>query len=750
MSQPPIKRLISAATTASGLIRASSAMRSDPAKEGPSGRVLRDGSSDVEAVRLGGSSSAQSTSSGQSVASKKEEIERRRTELKAKQAARDAKGGDTPSGSASERSAMSHESVASKRAALEERKRKLEALKAYKAAPPDASNQPAGAAASPDGRALTRGTSACRSNASKDGPSASPTGETSARSSAYTEYSVASPSVQSQKDRIDERRRLLEARKRQLEAARTSGVPAPPLEAAESTTSSAAQRERLEERRKQLAERQEKLRLAKVAKGLSADDGDTPARPAVPPLTLSGPLGGASDAALRSSREIGSSAIKEGPSRSTRSAGGLSSAVVDSKRAVLEERKRQLAARKELAASDRTAKAARASALPSERTLQRGSSAMASEASKEAPSGRLTAADGVPSSRSSSSSASSSIADQKERLEERRRELAARKAAKAAKAAALETCAASAKAGEAMLPSDRTLQRGSSAMASEATKDAPGDSHRTAASDSMTSKRSLLEEKRAELAKRKAALDAGSPLTKYTPTTTGAPPMPQLAGAPPPTPHLALPAERLLSRGSSACRSDASVDAPSGSHRSAGSAASSAKRAALDERRRELREHKQAVQASKLAKEPIGGGTSGETLPSDRTLQRGSSAMASEATKEAPTGSESHRSGSSDESTASKRALLEEKKRQLLARKAAKEGRPPPPTSTHGAATPPLERGMSACKSESTKETPTGRGSHGSVSSDESTASKRALLEARRREVMARQAAREANKEWEA
>merc|ERR1711871_1063501 len=101
-----------------------------------------------------------------------------------------------------------------------------------------------------------------------------------------------------------------------------------------------------------------------------------------------------------------------------------------------------------------------------------------------------------------------------------------------------------------------------------------------------------------------------------------------------------------------------------------------------------------------------------EALPSERTLQRGMSACHSDATREAPSGHDSFRSSSgSEESTASKRAALEEKRKQLLARK---EGKAMSIGGASGEAMPSertLQRGMSACRSDATREAPSGHGS---------------------------------------
>jgi len=701
LAEPPQKRQISA--SASGvLLRGASALKSDGDKDVPSGRVLRDGSAPVEAVKLGGAASEDtaSTSTAQTLVSKKQEIQKRRAQLKAKQETREAGkemgessvdgSQDTPSGSESQRSGASNDSVAAKRAALEERKRKLTALKEYKAAPPTASapaSLSALASQEPTLSKLVADRKLERHDSRAEIREIASAASKAAPSFRAAESTPSLDSTDSQKARIEERRAKLAARKAQLETAKASASrPAGSGTARSSTSvSTKSQKERIEQRRLELKTRQDALRAAKEAKAeLQAH--------------LTSPSTTPSEAGLHSAREISSCAIKDAPSgtSSSRSLGSQGD-LIEQKRLQLEERKRKLQALKsstevQLAPPD------------GERALQRGSSAMRSDASKETPSG----GEGPLSFRSA---ASSSIQEQKDRLEERRRELATRKATRAAK---LE------KRGEA-LPSERSLQRGMSACRSDATKEVPSgsESHRSAGSaESTASRRAALEEKRRQLEARKASKAAA-----HTPSSGRS--------------GDALPSDRSLQRGMSACRSDATKEVPSGhgSQRSSGSDESTAsKRAALEEKRRQLAARKAGAAAEPA---PLGAsaGVSGETLPSDRSLQRGMSACRSDATKEVPSGHGSQRSSGSDESAALKRAALEEKRRQLAARKAGAAAEPAPLAPTDRS----LERQMSACCSNATKDQPGVRSSIAGAPSMESVHPKESDLEQRRKQLAAKQ-----------
>ena len=328
----------------------------------------------------GGSASAEALPDRLAV----ERVLRREDSACKSSASKEAPGARGRSGMSSARTDASGESAESQRSRIEQRRRELESKKAAIAAQKVAREKPASPEAivpevaqlpAPSERALARQDSACKSNASKDGPSsrAAVAGD---RSDATSQESTAS-----QRERLEARRQELAARKAAVKAERSNVTSPgmPPL--------------------------------------------SVPQLPALPTLAASAEWAERGDGALLSHRDHAASASKEGPSgRSTRRSEEASSDSIASQRDRLEARRRELAARKAALAS----KSPATPPVEPERVLQRQTSACKSDAVREAPTGGR-------SSHQAEGASSDSIASQRERVEEKRRELAARKAARAAR-----------------------------------------------------------------------------------------------------------------------------------------------------------------------------------------------------------------------------------------------------------------------------------------------------------------------------
>ena len=241
-------------------------------------------------------------------------------------------------------------------------------------------------------------------------------------------------------------------------------------------------------------------------------------------------------------------------------------------------------------------------------------------------------------------------------------------------------------------------------------------------SDASASKREALAAKRAELQARVGGRSLGQELVQ---------------------------SERALERGTSALQSDVSRDMPSGaslSNRSAASDASTAsKRAVLEAKRQELLSRGGMVTPTPLAGstppprkapqavvEPLAPGAS--------SMARDMSALKSDVTKQAPS------DRGSDVSDASIAASVAEKRAELARRRAAMQAgagiAQPPPTSPAPPTAVAMARGTQALVSAVSEESPSGESERASQSTADSTASKRAALEERRRIIAARKAGR--------
>ena len=352
------------------------------------------------------------------------ELEKRRKELaerKAKRAGKDpydvsdiTSPSKSPRSLSSLQSAEQIKSIREQQMAIEQKRKELEERKAARESARSGTspklalsdNLSSLSTISPSAGKLLRQDShraefreATHTEATKDGPSSRMrmTGAESNRSTSTQSLET----TDSQKERIEQRRRLLAERKAKIEAAK-AGTPSPKsVKSAASTAES--QRERMEQRRRELAERKAQLMAAKAA-GPGAPTPKTPE--SVSPTT-----------------QVAS------PGSDT-----------SSKKAMLEHRRQELAARQ---AKLQAAKAAKSpvstpKAIPegklpdpmpeSDRKLERQMSACKSEISKDAPSGRMTM-------RSDASAETS--ASQRERIEQRRKQLQEKQAqVAAAKAAA--------------------------------------------------------------------------------------------------------------------------------------------------------------------------------------------------------------------------------------------------------------------------------------------------------------------------
>ena len=543
---------------------------SNATKDGPGLR----GSTCGEAT----SRSAASYDSAETTASQRDRIELRRQQLAARKAqlqASKATGERTPSTSRSRQSsAASGESTESQRERIERRRNELAARKQQL----QAAEEGVGAAsrtpsiplsvppapellASPDARRLQRSDSACKSSASKDGPSArGRDGFTSAR----TEESGAT--TDSQKVRIEQRRKELEEKKAAIaakkagKASKTANAESSPLSLADAAPADALA-ERIEDR---VLRREDS-----ACKSSASKDGPT-GRPGM--------------ASARSDASGGST---------------------DSQRARLEQRRKELEDKKAEAAAvlvvppvspGATASGSNASA-PSERVLRREDSACKSGASKDGPS-----------SRAGTARSTDSTASQREHIEQRRRELEERKAAMAAQRAGAAVAgqpstpishASEPSPAQTLdaLPAERALRREESACKSSASKDGPTGrpgmtSARSDASGGSTdSQRARLEQRRKELEDKKAEAAAVLVVPPVSPGATA-------SGS-----NASAPSERVLRREDSACKSGASKDGPSsraGTARSTDSTAS--QREHIEQRRRELEERK----ARRLGAKPTG------------------------------------------------------------------------------------------------------------------------------------------------
>ena len=726
----------SRSTTAKPEAAGRSSRRLDESKDGPP-KVLREGSARGELVKLGGSASevaatTKSDSSVSSLRSQQAALEQRKKDLAARKVARDAKVKEL-----SDAGKQNLGQLVSNQRSLERQESRAEIM-------------------------------ATGSGAVKDGPNAR-----RQLSSSKADAATVS-SADSAKDRIEERRAKLAARKQQLAAAKESGGTPKSSStvrsvSADSTTSS--NRERIEQRKAELAARQEAVRVAKANKE-SGHQLQTQSSACV------------------------SDAVKDSPSKATSSKSATESqrSAIDEKRAQLAARKAQLEASKQTR-SNRSASVGLRLELPSDRSIERSNSAMQSGADKDAPSSRSSAsstssareqlalkrqelaakqAKVAAAKAESSARSTSSMSSQREVIEERRRALEARKKT--------ITENKEKKMSQRAPPTDRGLERQTSACASDAVKDAPGVRDTSSSASSTSSQRDALEARRKALAARKAEIIAGKePKQQPADVITSSP----IAGS-------ALPDQSALERQHSACASDASKDGPS-SGRTEASGASTAsqkeklqlkrqqladkaqlaadkaanaatalvlptadrsltrdvsalhsetsreapsersvisatdiQREKLALKRRELAEKQAAARAAKAAPEAT---TSGSPLPaSDRSLDRGSSAMFSEAERDGPAGESGTRSAASDDS--SRRAMLEEKRKALLRRKAEVSGSGPAPPPADAV----LTRDVSALKSDSTKQAPSERQS--STTSDSSAVSAKRAELARRRAAL--------------
>lgn len=558
-------------------------------KEGP-GRMLRSGSSDVASVKLGGSQGSTATTQEQ-----REKLEKRRKELaerKAKRAGKDpydvsdiTSPSKSPRSLSSLQSAEQIKSIREQQMAIEQKRKELEERKAARESARSGTspklalsdNLSSLSTISPSAGKLLRQDShraefreATHTEATKDGPSSRMrmTGAESNRSTSTQSLET----TDSQKERIEQRRRLLAERKAKIEAAK-AGTPSPKsVKSAASTAES--QRERMEQRRRELAERKAQLMAAKAA-GPGAPTPKTPE--SVSPTT-----------------QVAS------PGSDT-----------SSKKAMLEHRRQELAARQ---AKLQAAKAAKSpvstpKAIPegklpdpmpeSDRKLERQMSACKSEISKDAPSGRMTM-------RSDASAETS--ASQRERIEQRRKQLqekqaqvAAAKAAAAAPPSQVQSSVDSTASQRERLAqrrkelAARQQQLKEAKMSSETPPTTPAPEPMkppASVADSLaSSQREKLDARRRELAERQAKLAASKAAKAAVPS------LPTIKTAP----EGMIPdmADSRTDR-KMEVQSEPTKDGPSSrTHASTGSTES--QRARLDARRKQLQEKQAQIAAAKAA-----------------------------------------------------------------------------------------------------------------------------------------------------
>ena len=514
--------------------------------------------------------------------------------------------------------------------------------------------------------ALERNNSACVSTASKERPMAM--SRSSVRSTS---------SLTSQKEMLEERRKELEAKKA-ARAATQAGSSA--CEAAPPST---------------LSRQNSAVKAAATKERPSSNRSDQSSRspqpsPSEPPATLS-----------RQNSALKATASKERPdsSRSVLSSASSSTAL---QREAVEDRRRELEAKKAARAakaadgaaaspamlvrqnsalkatstkerpeSNRRASSSEADALPARSppaTLQRENSALKATPSKERPiSGRAsaTAATGEESSRSTTSSTD----ERREQIEERRRLLASRKAAREKKLLREQEGAPGSPSnnpGQSPPPAGRSLRRDNSALKATSSKERP-ESNRTLRSTALSPSDSAAAiSPPAPLTRMNSALKAIA--TKERPDSSRAGGRPSSSSQSPPP--LAPPA--TLMRENSALKATSTKERPD---------------------------------SNRAGRNP-----SPSTPAPPATLTRENSALMAPASKERPAQMMQSSARSAASSTASQREVLEERRRELEARKAARAAKTTgslPPLAA-GAAAPPavLSRANSALKATSSKERP--------------------------------------------
>ena len=553
---------------------------------------------------------------------------------------------------------------------------------------------------------LTRSNSALKSTVTKDGPAkARPP-------SASTDLAVSDSSLSSARESVNAKRAAIEERRRQLAHKKdgkpavdaVAAVPPRPLKRENSALSSEGSKERP---------------VRQTATDASA------AQSPAPPAQLT-----------RSNSALASSATKERPERPGRS-GAVATAPSDSsstdaKRAALEERRRELAAKKaareaktvlSLAIKEGLAGAAEGDEpLTTERIERHVDRASANKARPERAGDAST----------------SSLSLQRDAVEERRAKLAARKAAREARLSgrSMSSPLGSDSSASASSPPPRPLMRENSALRSELSKERPARRTPPSETSSMASQREALEARRRELAARKAARDAkqqGLPTgatqpssdsdlssdrnesraertaankerpSSHRPTTAADAYLGDLPESAPGE----LP--RPLTRQNSALSSTADKERPDKAAVpmarpvSPPSSSASSQREAIEERRQAL-EKRKAARDAKLQGLPTGAvpPSSDRSVSTDRDESRAERTVAA---KERPerAGQPASSAASAASSAASKREELEERRRQLAERKAARASEasasPPMPPA-------PLKRENSALKATANKERP--------------------------------------------
>ena len=557
-------------------------------KDGP-GRILRGSASDVGTVKLGGKPTNDSPSKvGKVVRDGRDPYD----------VSAITKSGNSPLSNSSRDSSEQVKAIREQQVALEAKRKELAERKAARDSARTPKLQVSDVAGSlGDRQTLSRQDSyraefraATLSEATKEGPSGRmrKVGDCSERSTSTQSLET----TDSQKERIEERRRLLADRKAKLTAAKEAGIAPKTPKSATSATSS--QRERVEKRRRELAARKEQLLAAKASPGKPSPAVGSPASPEA------------------------SSSLSSSPIRSPVSIGST-----ETKKEVLEQRRQELAARQAKLKAAKAAKGATAESpekafpegkLPdlmpeSDRKLERQLSACKSEVSKDAPSTRRASA------ATRSTGLVESNESQRDRIEQRRKQLEVKQAqvaaAKAAAAALPSTSCSDTISTDSTASQRERLEKRrkelaarqqqlkQAKVAAEVPVPVSPAAKSPASTDSMTSsQREKLDARRKELAERQARL-AASKAAKAA--------VPLLASTPPSVPDGMLPDMNLgRTDRKQEVQSEPTKDGPlsTSSSRSSGSMDSHDLQRARIEARRQQLQAKQAQVAAAKAAEP--------------------------------------------------------------------------------------------------------------------------------------------------